>query len=78
VGILPKRNSIFNFGLPVYSTLPATRHGAAPLPIPEPSDNLQTVLDGAHVRIELHGNQFCFRSADRAGRKSKVKESIKL
>jgi hypothetical protein len=73
-----KRKSIFTFALPVYSNLPATHHGAAPLPIPEPGDNLQTVLDGAHVRIELHGNWFCFRSADRAGRKFKAKESIKL
>ncbi len=37
-----------------------------------------TVLDGPHVEIELYGNQFCFRSADRAGRKFKHKESIEL
>ncbi|KAJ7123667.1 Rof/RNase P-like protein [Mycena epipterygia] len=77
--ILPKQNSIFTFAVPVFSTLPATHDArAAPLPIPEPGDNLQTVLDGAHVRLELHGNQFCFRSADRAGRKFKAKESIEL
>ncbi|KAJ7449295.1 RNase P subunit p29-like protein, partial [Mycena latifolia] len=75
--VLPKQNSIFAFALPVYSTLPATHQGDA-LPIPEPGENLQTVLDAPHVRIELHGNQFCFRAADRAGRKFKAKETIEL
>jgi hypothetical protein len=37
-----------------------------------------TVLDGPHVEIELYGNQFCFRAADRAGRKFKHKETIEL
>ncbi|KAJ7703943.1 Rof/RNase P-like protein [Mycena rosella] len=78
VKVLPKQNSIFTFAVPVYSTLPATHNATAPLPIPEPGDSLHTVLDAAHVRIELHGNQFCFRSADRAGRKFKAKESIEL
>ncbi|KAJ6553873.1 Rof/RNase P-like protein [Mycena sp. CBHHK59/15] len=36
------------------------------------------VLDSPHIRFELHGNQFCFRSADRAGRKFKAKETIEL
>ncbi|KAJ7044692.1 Rof/RNase P-like protein [Mycena alexandri] len=78
--VLPKRNSIFTFALPVYSTLPPTHDPAAPLPLPiaEPGEGLETVLDGPHVRLELHGNQFCFRSADRAGRKFKAKESIEL
>ena len=39
---------------------------------------MPTVLDDPHVEIELYGNQFCFRSADRAGRKFKHKESIEL
>ncbi|KAJ7258098.1 Rof/RNase P-like protein [Mycena haematopus] len=78
--ILPKQNSIFTFAVPAYSTLPPTHDASAPLPIPtpEPGDDLQTVLDGAYVRLELHGNQFCFRSADRAGKKFKAKESIEL
>ncbi|KAJ7192227.1 Rof/RNase P-like protein [Mycena pura] len=76
--ILPKRNSIFTFAVPAYSTLPRAHDASAPLPIPEPGDHLRTVLDGPHSRIELHGNQFCFRSADRAGRKFKAKESIEL
>lgn len=37
-----------------------------------------TVLDGPHIEFELYGNQFCFRAADRAGRKFKHKESIEL
>jgi len=37
-----------------------------------------TVLDGPRVEIELYGNQFCFRAADRAGRKFKHKETIEL
>ncbi|KAJ7305573.1 Rof/RNase P-like protein [Mycena albidolilacea] len=79
--VLPKQNSIFTFAVPAYSTLPP-RHTAdappLPLPIPEAGEGLQTVLDRPHVRLELHGNQFCFRSADRAGRKFKAKESIEL
>jgi len=38
----------------------------------------RTVLDGPHIEFELYGNQFCFRAADRAGRKFKHKETIKL
>ena len=38
----------------------------------------RTVLDGPHVEFELYGNQFCFRAADRAGRKFKHKETIEL
>jgi ribonuclease P protein subunit POP4 len=36
------------------------------------------VLDGPHIEFELYGNQFCFRAADRAGRKFKHKETIEL
>ncbi|KAJ7447317.1 Rof/RNase P-like protein [Mycena galericulata] len=77
--VLPKQNSIFTFAVPVYSTLPATHNASAPLPIPAPADDdLRTVLDSAHALLELHGNQFCFRAADRAGKKFKAKESIEL
>lgn len=38
----------------------------------------KTVLDGPHIEFELYGNQFCFRAADRAGRKFKHKETIEL
>ncbi|KAK7055579.1 ribonuclease P protein subunit [Favolaschia claudopus] len=76
--ILPKQNTIFTFAVPVYSTLPPTHDPSNPLPIPPPGESLQTVLDGPHALLELHGNQFCFRSADRAGKKFKAKESIEL
>ncbi|KJA20518.1 hypothetical protein HYPSUDRAFT_55982 [Hypholoma sublateritium FD-334 SS-4] len=46
---------------------------AAPLPLPT-----RTVLDQPHIEFELYGNQFRFRSADRAGRKFKHKETIEL
>lgn len=39
---------------------------------------MRTVLDGPHIEFELYGNQFCFRAADRAGRKFKHKETIEL
>lgn len=39
---------------------------------------MKTVLDGPYIEFELHGNQFRFRAADRAGRKFKAKESIEL
>jgi ribonuclease P protein subunit POP4 len=38
----------------------------------------ETVLDGPHIEFELHGNQFCFRAAERAGKKFKHKETIEL
>ena len=39
---------------------------------------MKTVLDGPYMEFELYGNQFRFRSADRAGRKFKHKETIEL
>ena len=41
-------------------------------------DNLLTVVDIPHMEIKLYGNQFRFRSADRASRKFKHKETIEL
>ncbi|KAJ6626029.1 Rof/RNase P-like protein [Mycena sp. CBHHK59/15] len=76
--VLPKHNSIFTFAVPVYSTLPASHDASTPLPILGAAEALLTVLDSPHIRFELHGNQFCFRSADRAGRKFKAKETIEL
>lgn len=37
-----------------------------------------TVLDVPHLEFELYGNQFRYRSAERAGRKFKAKETIEL
>ncbi|KAJ2916065.1 hypothetical protein MD484_g4326, partial [Candolleomyces efflorescens] len=53
-------------------------------PSPSPSSSIftpnpaQTVLDVPHLVFELYGNQFRFRSSERAGRKFKHKESIEL
>lgn len=63
--VLPKQNTVFAFGVPLYST--ATMGGDG-----------ETVLDGPHIELELYGNQFRFRSSDRASRKFKCKESIVL
>jgi len=38
----------------------------------------QTVNDIPHMEFKLYGNQFRFRSADRASRKFKHKETIEL
>ena len=50
--------------------------------VPVESDSSEmtnaTVLDRPHVEFELYGNQFRFRSAERAGRKFKPKETIEL
>ncbi|KAL0581441.1 RNase P/RNase MRP complex subunit [Marasmius crinis-equi] len=76
VKLIPKQNSIFAFSVPVYSTLPPTHAANNPLPLPD--KNTKTVLDVPHLEFELYGNQFRFRSADRAGRKFKHKETIEL
>ncbi|KAG6888281.1 hypothetical protein C0995_009395 [Termitomyces sp. Mi166 len=76
--VIPKENSIFSFAVPLYSTLPPSYKQNEPLPIPDPEAPKKTVLQVPHIEFELHGNQFRFRSAERAGRKFKHKESIEL
>jgi ribonuclease P protein subunit POP4 len=86
--VIPKENSIFTFTVPAYSTLPTTFQPGMPYPLPGsqpgPSPSpftpspTQTVLDVPHLMFELYGNQFRFRSSERAGRKFKHKESIEL
>lgn len=81
VKLIPKQNSIFTFAVPLYSTLPATHKPDMPLPLPPVASGsapMKTVLDGPYMEFELYGNQFRFRSADRAGRKFKHKETIEL
>ena len=65
--VLPKRNGVFGFGVPLYSATDGTGDGEG-----------KTVSDVPHVEVELYGNQFRFRSSDRASRKFKHKESIVL
>ena len=90
--VIPKRNSIFVFAVPLYSTLPPTHKTDMPLPLAPPipagsctpaeteavASLRKTVLDNPHIEFELYGNQFRFRSSDRAGRKFKHKETIEL
>jgi ribonuclease P protein subunit POP4 len=63
--VLPKQNSVFVFGVPLYSTAGAGGGG-------------ETVSDVPHLELELYGNQVRFRASDRASRKFKHKESIVL
>ena len=76
--VLPKQNSIFAFAVPLYSTLSPTHTPNMSLRIFPVEKGEQTVLDGPHIDFELYGNQFRFRSAERAGRKFKPKETIEL
>jgi ribonuclease P protein subunit POP4 len=79
--VIPKQNSIFTFAVPLYSTLPAIHKPDMPFPLPSVASGsapMKTVLDGPYMEFELYGNQFRFRSADRAGRKFKHKETIEL
>ncbi|KXN80585.1 Ribonuclease P protein subunit p29, partial [Leucoagaricus sp. SymC.cos] len=79
VKLLPKQNSVFTLAIPLYSTLPASHSARMPLPLPDTGDISETtVLDRPHFEFELYGNQFRFRSAERAGRKFKHKETIEL
>jgi ribonuclease P protein subunit POP4 len=70
--------SIFAFAMPFYSTLPASYKPNDALPIPDPDSATTTVLQVPHMEFELHGNQFRFRAAERAGRKFKDKETVEL
>ncbi|KAF7773435.1 hypothetical protein Agabi119p4_5602 [Agaricus bisporus var. burnettii] len=79
VKLIPKANSIFALSIPLYSTLPPSRNADTPFPILSPEETPETtVLDKPHFEFDLYGNQFRFRSADRAGRKFKHKETIEL
>jgi len=78
--LLPKQNSIFVFAVPLYSTLPpsASAASSSATSAVEGDSTRATVLDQPHIEFELYGNQFRFRSAERAGRKFKPKETIEL
>jgi ribonuclease P protein subunit POP4 len=80
--VLPKQGSVFTFAVPLHNSEPSVAAtGSAPVGANSGStgsDKAETVLDGPHIEFELYGNQFCFRAADRAGRKFKHKETIEL
>lgn len=84
--VIPKAHSVFSLAVPLYSTI--TRK-AEPPSIASSSTTYMAadeqvvahpkeVLKLPHIEFELYGNQFCFRSADRASRKFKHKETIEL
>lgn len=77
--VIPKQNSIFSLVTPFYSTLTLSHGPRTPLPLPDVAGTSETtVLDKPHLEFQLYGNQFRFRSAERAGRKFKHKETIEL
>ncbi|KAH9842811.1 RNase P/MRP, p29 subunit [Rhodofomes roseus] len=89
--LVPKQNSVFAFAVPLYargdppeqgiSGMTAPDNSAALVPVDVGSthaDHASTVFDSPYLEFELHGNQFCFRAAERAGRKFKHKETIEL
>jgi len=82
ISVIPKQNSIFTLAVPLHSTLASSSTGAqTPLPTPshaESGADVTTVLDKPYLEFELYGNQFCYRSAERAGRKFKAKDTIEL
>ncbi|KAI0798056.1 RNase P/MRP, p29 subunit [Abortiporus biennis] len=78
--LLPKPNSAFSLPIPLYAT---EFNGANPTDggdstAPNADAETKTILDMPRVEFELYGNQFCFRSSERASRKFKHKESITL
>ncbi|PIL23904.1 hypothetical protein GSI_13655 [Ganoderma sinense ZZ0214-1] len=75
--LLPKLNSIFVFAVPLYavSASSATPPGSS---ADADTGDVKTILDMPHIEFELYGNHFCYRAAERAGRKFKHKETIEL
>ncbi|KAI9064341.1 RNase P/MRP, p29 subunit [Trametes sanguinea] len=69
--LIPKQNSVFVFAVPLYATAALPPHSTT-------SPTVRTVLDMPHIEFELYGNHFCYRAAERAGRKFKHKETIEL
>ncbi|KAF8311042.1 RNase P/MRP, p29 subunit [Clavulina sp. PMI_390] len=89
VKVIPKENSIFTFDIPLYPP-PPLDPSSLRAPSPEPADPSTSSSSSAQlpisshlesspkIRFQLYGNQFRFRSADRATRKFKPKETIEL
>jgi len=85
--LIPKAHSVFILAVPLYSTLtqepeqrplkdsPSTSRAPQES---EPAQQRKIVHDMPHIEFDLYGNQFCFRSADRASRKFKHKETVEL
>ncbi|KAL1712905.1 Rof/RNase P-like protein [Schizophyllum commune] len=79
VKLIPKENAIFSLALPLFSTLPPAHTAETMYTVSAEVDQpARTVLDSPYIEFELYGNQFRFRSADRATRKFKNKMTIEL
>ena len=77
--VIPKENTIFTLALPLFSTLPPAHTAETMYTVSAEVDQpARTVLDSPYIEFELYGNQFKFRSADRATRKFKNKMTIEL
>ena len=74
------------FAVPLYSTCPESTEtfsttlytSSASGDTSSQQNTIHTVLDNENIQFQLYGNQFRFRSAERAGRKFKHKETIEL
>lgn len=74
--VIPKRNTTFIFRVPVYAL---DSHATLTGQGKEPSSLSNSPLDLVpSMEFDLYGNQFCFRSADRATRKFKHKETLEF
>jgi ribonuclease P protein subunit POP4 len=76
--VIPKQNSIFTFGVPLYSVLSPTHTPESTSPSTRAFSDTRTVLEIPHLLFTLYGNQFRFRASERAGKKFKAKETIEL
>lgn len=88
--VIPKENSIFTFDIPLYAPPPldlASLRAPSPVASDEalPAEStaeaipINLHLDAVpKIRFQLYGNQFRFRSSDRATRKFKSKETIEI
>ena len=75
--MIPKQGTIFAFRIPLYDvrSLVPSQEATDSTDAPEQTVDLQSL---PQMEFQLYGNQFRFRSADRAGRKFKAKETIEL
>lgn len=74
--VVPKQGTIFSFRIPLYDVRSlAVSAPAAELDVPKQLIDIESL---PQMEFELYGNQFRFRSAERAGRKFKAKETIEL
>jgi len=85
VKVIPKAKSIFAFHLPLYDIASYDKcetdtetNEEADSSAPRLIAALPSLSSDPLIAIDLYGNQFCFRSADRASKKFKAKETIEL